>query len=149
MPLLPQSTHLAPGVTASANDFRHVTLRRPRNGPTSASRTDKHERPTISFDLREDGSLGNAGKEPVNRCSWSEKTSARLGFSSVILYSFPHSNRRNVSHMAVRSLIVGTLFVAAFVALILSIAWIDKSQPIHQPAPLAPAPERPIPPPAE
>lgn len=51
--------------------------------------------------------------------------------------------------MAIRSLIVGTLFVAVFVAIILSIAWIDKSQPTHEPAPLAPAPERPLPTPTQ
>ena len=46
--------------------------------------------------------------------------------------------------MAIRSLVIGTLFVGVFVAIILSIVWIDKSQPIHELAPLAPAPERPI-----
>lgn len=59
------------------------------------------------------------------------------------------SHRRNVSNMAIRPLIVGTLFVGLFVALIVSIAWIDKSQPTHEPAPLAPAPERPIPTPTQ
>ncbi|MBW9112934.1 hypothetical protein JNB88_04625 [Rhizobium cauense] len=51
--------------------------------------------------------------------------------------------------MAIRPLIVGTLFVGLFVALIVSIAWIDKSQPTHEPVPLAPAPERPIPTPTQ
>jgi len=51
--------------------------------------------------------------------------------------------------MAIRSLIVGILFVGVFVAMVLSIAWIDKSQPTHEPAPLAPAPERPIPTPMQ
>lgn len=40
--------------------------------------------------------------------------------------------------MAIRPLIFGVLFVAVFVGIILSIAWIDKSHPIHASDPLAP-----------
>jgi hypothetical protein len=40
--------------------------------------------------------------------------------------------------MAIRPLIFGVLFIAVFVGIILSIIWIDKSHPIHQPDPLAP-----------
>lgn len=42
--------------------------------------------------------------------------------------------------MAVRPLLVGVLFIAILVIIILSIGWIDKTQPLHQPDPLAPAP---------
>lgn len=48
--------------------------------------------------------------------------------------------------MAGRSLIFGILFVAAFVALIVSIAWIDKTQPLHQPDPLSADRTQPVPP---
>jgi hypothetical protein len=41
--------------------------------------------------------------------------------------------------MAVRPLLIGIVFVAILVAIILSITWIDKTQPLHQPDPLAPA----------
>jgi hypothetical protein len=51
--------------------------------------------------------------------------------------------------MTARSLIFGILFVAAFVVIIASIAWIDKTQPIHQPDPLATDRSQPIPPPAQ
>lgn len=52
--------------------------------------------------------------------------------------------------MAVRPLLIGILFIGILVALIVSIAWIDKTQPLHQPDPLAPAtspnPQQPPPP---
>ena len=35
--------------------------------------------------------------------------------------------------MAVRPLIIGILFIGILVAIILSIGWIDKTQPVHQP----------------
>ncbi|WP_194273757.1 MULTISPECIES: hypothetical protein [Rhizobium] len=41
--------------------------------------------------------------------------------------------------MALRSLIFGVTFIAILVAIVLSIGWIDKTQPLHQPDPLAPA----------
>jgi hypothetical protein len=48
-------------------------------------------------------------------------------------------DKRDINRdMAIRPLIFGVLFVAAFVAIILSITWIDKSHPIHAPDPLAP-----------
>ncbi|MDM9648545.1 hypothetical protein [Rhizobium sp. S163] len=56
--------------------------------------------------------------------------------------------------MAVRPLIIGILFIGILVAIILSIGWIDKTQPVHQPDPLAPAasganPTTTAPPPAQ
>ncbi len=45
--------------------------------------------------------------------------------------------------MAIRPLIFGILFIAIFVVIILSITWIDKTQPLHRPDPLAPASPRP------
>ncbi|WP_454849071.1 hypothetical protein [Rhizobium binxianense] len=41
--------------------------------------------------------------------------------------------------MAIRPLIFGILFVAVFVAIILSLIWVDKSQPVRQPDPLSPS----------
>jgi len=40
--------------------------------------------------------------------------------------------------MAIRPLILGVLFIAVFVGIILSIIWVDKSHPIHQSDPLSP-----------
>ncbi|MBB3963951.1 MULTISPECIES: hypothetical protein [Rhizobium] len=56
--------------------------------------------------------------------------------------------------MAVRPLVIGILFIGILVAIILSITWIDKTQPMRQPDPLAPAapganPTTPVPPPAQ
>jgi hypothetical protein len=58
------------------------------------------------------------------------------------------------SDMAVRPLIIGILFIGILVAIILSIGWIDKTQPVHQPDPLAPVapgtnPTTTAPPPAQ
>jgi hypothetical protein len=50
--------------------------------------------------------------------------------------------------MAIRPLIYGILFIAVFVAIILSMAWVDRSRPTHQAeplAPVAPAPSTPAP----
>ncbi|NLS03298.1 hypothetical protein HGP14_07930 [Rhizobium sp. P32RR-XVIII] len=41
--------------------------------------------------------------------------------------------------MAIRPLVFGILFIAIFVAIILSMAWVDRSRPTHQPDSLAPA----------
>ncbi|MDM9619800.1 MULTISPECIES: hypothetical protein [unclassified Rhizobium] len=53
--------------------------------------------------------------------------------------------------MAVRPLFIGILFVGILVAIILSMTWIDKTQPIHQRDPLAPStlPTEPIPAPSQ
>ncbi|ARM87954.1 hypothetical protein RHEC894_CH01631 [Rhizobium sp. CIAT894] len=40
--------------------------------------------------------------------------------------------------MAIRPLIFGILFVSVFVVIILSMIWVDKSHPVHQPDPLSP-----------
>jgi hypothetical protein len=41
--------------------------------------------------------------------------------------------------MAIRPLVFGILFIAVFVAIILSMAWVDRSRPTHQPESLVPA----------
>jgi hypothetical protein len=41
--------------------------------------------------------------------------------------------------MAIRPLIFGILFIAVFVAIILSIIGVDKTQPLRQQDPLAPS----------
>lgn len=41
--------------------------------------------------------------------------------------------------MAIRPLIFGILFVAVFVVIILSIIWVDKSQPVRLSDPLSPS----------
>ncbi|MEX2690956.1 hypothetical protein [Rhizobium mongolense] len=52
--------------------------------------------------------------------------------------------------MAIRPLMFGILFIAVFVAIILSIIWIDPTQPTRQPDPLAPVMPAPTPtPPAQ
>ena len=47
--------------------------------------------------------------------------------------------KKEIRIMAFRPLIFGVLFIAVFVLIILSIIWVDKSHPIRQPDPLAPA----------
>lgn len=42
--------------------------------------------------------------------------------------------------MAIRPLLFGILFIAVFVGIILSLVWVDPSQPARQSDPLAPAP---------
>ncbi|SCW27554.1 hypothetical protein SAMN02927900_00005 [Rhizobium mongolense subsp. loessense] len=52
--------------------------------------------------------------------------------------------------MAIRPLMFGILFIAVFVAIILSIIWVDPTQPTRQPDPLAPVTPAPTPtPPAQ
>ena len=42
--------------------------------------------------------------------------------------------------MAIRPLLFGILFIAVFVGIILSLVWVDPSQPTRQSDPLAPSP---------
>jgi hypothetical protein len=53
--------------------------------------------------------------------------------------------------MAVRPLLIGISFIVVLVGIVLSIIWIDKTQPLHQPDPLAPSaiPSQPIPAPTQ
>ncbi|PDS70455.1 hypothetical protein CO651_17785 [Rhizobium phaseoli] len=49
-----------------------------------------------------------------------------------------HKQEGAIPVMAIRPLIFGVLFIAAFVGIILSIIWVDTSHPVHQPDPLSP-----------
>ncbi|WP_413709319.1 hypothetical protein [Rhizobium sp. Rhizsp82] len=42
--------------------------------------------------------------------------------------------------MAIRPLLFGILFIAVFVGIIVSLVWVDPSQPTRQSDPLAPTP---------